>query len=128
MTVSGVALGLAVVGAVHLSTERAVASFSESVQLLEGRSDFHVSGSGFPVPESWLEKFSWFWEFGLMTPRVEGSARTEGRKEIRFYGVDLLGDPAVREYFGAAGDQAGVEGASQRLGAQSFLGLLQGDR
>ena len=125
LTVFGVALGLAVVGSVHLSTERAIFSFSESLRVVEGNSDFHVTGNGFPLPEVWLEKFNWFWEFGYMTPRVEGTARTQEKKEIRIYGVDLVGDPLVRDYF--ALDKNHVvddEISSRRLEGRSFLDLL----
>lgn len=125
LTVFGVALGLAVVGSVHLSTERAIFSFSESLRVVEGNSDFHVTGNGFPLPEVWLEKFNWFWEFGYMTPRVEGTARTQEKKEIRIYGVDLVGDPLVRDYFALdKNDVDDEEISSRRIEGRSFLDLL----
>ena len=135
LTIGGVALGLAVVGAVHLSTKRAVASFAYSLDLVEGRSDFHVEGSGFPLQENWLQEFAWFWEFGTMTPRLEGRARTPDGTQVRVYGVDLIGDATVRDYFrtqdlqpgGEHGEQ-GTDPASARLKTESFLRLLEEDR
>ena len=135
LTVGGVALGLAVVGAVHLSTKRAVSSFSESLDLVEGRSDFHVEGSGFPLQESWLREFAWFWEFGTMTPRLEGRARTPDGTQVRVYGVDLIGDTTVHDYFrrqdlqpGREHEKQGTDPSSVRLKTESFLQLLEEDR
>ena len=135
LTVGGVALGLAVVGAVHLSTKRAVSSFSESLDLVEGRSDFHVEGSGFPLQESWLQEFAWFWEFGTMTPRLEGRARTPDGTQVRVYGVDLIGDTSVRDYFrrqdlqpGREHEKQGTDPSSVRLKTKSLLQLLEEDR
>ena len=128
LTVAGVALGLAVVGAVHLSTKRAVMSFSQSLDLVEGRSDFHVQGSGFPLQESWLQEFAWFWEFGSMTPRLEGRAGTSDGTQLRVYGVDLVGDTAVRDYFRSQGETSGTNPGTDRLRPGSFLSLLEKDR
>ena len=128
LTVGGVALGLAVVGAVHLSTKRAVASFSESLDLVEGHSDFHVQGSGFPLQEGWLQEFVWFWEFGSMTPRLEGRAQTPDGTKVRVYGVDLVGDTAVRDYFRSQDGSARTDSRNDRLTPGSFLRLLEKDR
>ncbi len=134
MTVGGVALGLAVVGAVHLSTKSAVASFARNLDLLEGHSDFHVQGSGFPLHEEWLQEFAWFWEFGTMTPLLAGRARTTDGTRLRVYGVDLIGDAAVRDYFRADDRPPHGEGEDRRadpfkgqLRTDAFLRLLQED-
>ncbi len=128
LTIGGVALGLAVVGAVHLSTKRAVTSFSQSLDLVEGRSDFQVRGSGFPLQESWLREFAWFWDFGSMTPRLEGRARALDGTQVRVYGVDLVGDTAVRDYFRGQGWKPGTDSQTDRLNSGSFLRLLEGER
>ena len=128
LIVGGVALGLAVVGAVHLSTKRAVTSFSQSLDLVEGHSDFHVQGSGFPLQESWLQEFSWFWEFGSMAPRLEGTARTPDGTQVRVYGLDLVGDTEVRDYFRTQGGKPGRDSRTDRLSPGSFLRLLEEDR
>ncbi len=135
MTVGGVALGLAVVGAVHLSTKSAVASFASNLDLVEGRSDFHIQGSGFPLHEKWLQEFAWFWEVGTMTPLLEGRARTADGTRLRVYGVDLIGDAAVRDYFRADDLPPHGEGEDRRadpfqgqLRTDAFLRLLQEDR
>ena len=59
-----------------------------------------------------------------MAPRVEGRARTQEKKEIRIYGVDLVGDPLVRDYFGLDENHVGDEVSSRRLEGRSFLDLL----
>ena len=92
LTVSGVALGLAAVVAVHLASDRAIRSFTQSLRLTSGNADLHISSSPLPLDETIMEDLAWIWEFGSMAPVVQGRARLQGGPSVRILGIDLLSD------------------------------------
>src|SRR5215510_1486105 len=72
LTVSGIALGISVMVAVHLSVDRATGSFENSLRTLSGRSDLEITANALPVPEGIIGELAWVWDYGRMTPIVEG--------------------------------------------------------
>ena len=63
LTVSGIALGISVVVAVHLANERAIGSFNDSLEIMAGRADLEITANGFPLPDDSLRIKKEFNEF-----------------------------------------------------------------
>ncbi len=98
LTVAGVALGMGVVWAVHLSNERSITSFTDSVQLLNGRADFQIQGNGVPLDEQLLVQLGWLWEVASLSPLVEGRVKLPDGSSVPVYGIDLLSEAPFRSY------------------------------
>jgi putative ABC transport system permease protein len=99
LTVSGIALGISVVVAVHLANDRATRSFNDSLRLLSGQADLEITSNGLPLPEETIRQLAWVWDYGSMSSIVEGRARLTGDEEsIQIFGVDLLSENTFRRY------------------------------
>lgn len=106
LTLSGVALGIAVVVAVQLANDRAIDSFTDNLSLLNGRADLQISANGLALDERLIGDLSWVWDVGVMTAVIEGRAEFQSPSEnlsLRLFGVDLLSDAPFRAY-AVAGD------------------------
>ncbi|MFQ5739571.1 MAG: FtsX-like permease family protein [Acidobacteriota bacterium] len=103
LTITGVALGIAVVVAVHLSSRQAVGSFTESLRVMSGQSDFQILPNGGPLDEQLVQRLSWLWDFGAMSALVEGRVALPDGSSAHVYGVDLLGDTPFRQYVSSDG-------------------------
>ncbi len=124
LTLVGVALGIGVVVAVHESSERAVGSFSRSLQVLSGSADYQITNNGLPLPEELLRELLFLWDWGQVTPMIEGRVRLRGsRLVINVYGVDLLGDGLFRDYYTSQQDRIG-----DQVQLESFLSLISDPR
>ena len=104
LTLTGVALGIAVVVAVQLANDRAIGSFSDSMDLLNGGADLQIAANGRPLDENLIGELSWVWDVGAMTAIVEGRLQRVapgdqtlfGQESIPVFGVDLLSDVPFR--------------------------------
>ncbi len=113
LTLSGVALGVGVVVAVHLSNDKAIGSFTDSLTIMSGQADYQINANGLPLPEELMGDLSWFWKYGEISAVVEGRAafpassgsrpRT-GPQSARVFGVDLLAEGPFRRYITEDGD------------------------
>ncbi len=119
LTISGVALGMSVVWAVHLSNQRSIGSFTESLELINGQADFQIRGNGLALPEDLLEELSWLWQEGELSAVIEGRIKLPNRLSVPAYGIDLLADAPFRRY--VAGDGREI---LEHLTEADFLGLL----
>ncbi len=126
LTVSGVALGIGVVVAVHLSNDRAIGSFTDSLTILSGQADYQINANGLPLPETLMEDLSWFWRFGALSAVVEGRAALPdepdspaGVSSLHVFGVDLLAEGPFRDYIAENG-----EGLTPEVAAREFVELL----
>src|SRR5438552_4948631 len=100
LTISGIAAGIAVVVAVQLANARAIRSFDESLHALSGQSDLQITANGLPLREDIMRQLDWVWDYGSMSPVVEGRGvlpelNGEG---VQVFGVDLLSEAAIRRY------------------------------
>src|SRR5215831_12562062 len=77
LTVGGIALGISVGVAVKLAVARAIGSFNDSIAALAGQADLEISGNGSPLAENMLRNLTWVWDYGSMTPVVEGRALSD---------------------------------------------------
>lgn len=108
LTWFGIALGVGVVIAVQLANDRAIGSFTDSMQILNGQSDLQISANGLPIDENIIRQLAWIWDLGSMAPIVEGRGRiveprpgaTEPPAPVYITGVDFLSDAPFRKYIG----------------------------
>ena len=105
LTLTGVALGIAVVVAVHLANDRAIGSFNDSLRILNGQADLQIAANGLDLDENLVGELSWVWDVGVMTAIIEGrihleipSATPFRGESLRLFGVDLLSDAPFRTY------------------------------
>src|SRR5262249_32297805 len=99
LTVSGIALGIAVVVAVQLANARAIGAFNDSLRLLAGEANPQITANGLPLSEDVIRKLAWIWDYGSMSPLVEGRAvLPENNGAVQVYGVDLLSEASFRRY------------------------------
>jgi putative ABC transport system permease protein len=102
LTVAGIALGVAVVLAIRLANESALAGFRAALDTVAGKTSLEITGAGLGVSEQRLAALSWLREWGDVSPVIEGEAMAlvgEGRAEaVRVLGVDILQDQALRDY------------------------------
>jgi putative ABC transport system permease protein len=123
-TVTGVALGVAVVIAIQLANASSVRGFETALDTMSGRTAIEVVGGGAGLDESVLPSLGWLREFGTASPIIEGDMAAllaEGRTEaMRVLGVDILRDTAIRDYRLTTGAPA----ASSGVPVSRFLELL----
>lgn len=101
LTLSGVALGVAVVVGVQIANDRALGSFNDSLDLLGGGADLRVSANGLPLDEDLVGELNWVWDIGTMTAIVEGRVRLDPPPDDRpllLFGTDFLSDAPFRKY------------------------------
>jgi putative ABC transport system permease protein len=118
LTVAGIALGVGVVVAVQLANDRAIGSFNDSLRVLAGRADLQITANGLPLPEDIIAKIAWLWDFGSISPVIEGRGRI-GRDAVQIFGVDLLSEPAFRRY--VLDDKTEL---TDRITREEFVNLL----
>jgi putative ABC transport system permease protein len=118
LTISGIALGISVVVAVQLANDRAIGSFNDSLRVMAGRADLEIRANGLPLPEGILRNLVWVWEYGAMSPILEGRATING-ESIQIFGVDLLSEPAFRSYLLKDSTEL-----TQRITREEFIDLL----
>ncbi|MGE3276786.1 MAG: ABC transporter permease [Vicinamibacterales bacterium] len=136
-TITGVALGIAVVIAIQLTNRSSIAGFETALEVTAGRTSVEIIGPGTGIDETRLADLGWLREFGTASPVIEGDMavvtgpdRTEA---MRVLGVDILRDRPLRDYQVDTGASA-VDGQppasedSEGMTATRFLELLTSPR
>ena len=122
-TILGIALGVAVIVAIQLTTASSLAGFETALNTVSGRTSLEIVGTGIGVDELRLPEIGWLREHGEVAPVVEGDVvfRQPGgpRETLRVLGVDILRDRAFRDY-----RLLEWEGARAEPRPQEFLALL----
>lgn len=101
LTLTGVALGVAVVVGVQIANDRAIGSFNDSLDLLSGGTDLRISANGLPLDENLIGELQWVWDIGAMTAIVEGRVRLDpplDDQPLLLFGTDFLSDAQFRRY------------------------------
>ena len=99
LTTFAVALGVAVVVAIHLAGEAATGSFRASLESLTGEADFEISAVG-GLNEKLLADLTALPYPFRFSPRVEGFALVEpNRISAPLFGFDLIGDVSLKRSF-----------------------------
>jgi putative ABC transport system permease protein len=101
-TVTGIALGIAVVLAIQMTNASSLRGFEKAIETVSGRTSLEIVGSGLGLEEERVAALGWLRDYGQVAPIVEGEAEargTDGRREtLRVLGVDILRDRSFREY------------------------------
>ncbi len=125
LTLTGVALGIAVVVGVQLANDRAIGSFNDSLRIMSGRADLQIAANGLDLDESLIGELAWVWDVGAMTAIIEGRADLDTspnpieRESLRLFGIDLLSDAPFRSYVMAEGGNLGMD-----ITREQFIDLL----
>ena len=72
VTVSGVAIGIAVVLAIRLSNASSVRGFEVALESISGQVSLEVFSPGTGVQEDRLSDLQWLSEFGAVSPIIDG--------------------------------------------------------
>ena len=97
LTVSAVALGVAVIVAVDLAGEASMGSFRSSLESLQGRASYEVTQVG-GIPDTVYGRLVRLEEPLDFSPRIEGFALLPATgEEVALFGVDLVGDTTLGE-------------------------------
>ena len=92
LTVSAVALGVAVIVAVDLAGEASMESFHSSLESLQGSASYEITQVG-GIPEEVYGDLARLEEPLVFSPRIEGFALLpDTGEEVPLFGVDLVGD------------------------------------
>lgn len=132
LTILGIAVGVAVLVAIQLSNESAIAGFEDSVDAVAGRANYQVVSEAALLDESILEPLREVWSVdGKFAPVIdaEGLVRPSGIP-IRVLAVDLMSDLHFRDYRYASiagGEQSAAADAGVRESATAFFELFRRD-
>ena len=97
LTVSAVALGVAVIVAVDLAGEASMGSFRSSLESLQGSASYEITQVG-GIPEAVYGDLARLEVPLAFSPRIEGFALVRGTgEEVPIFGVDLVGDTTLGE-------------------------------
>lgn len=100
LTITGIAVGVAVVVAIQLSNQSALRAFRESVDAVAGRANFQVISDSGSVDEAILFPLQRLW--GLQSrfaPVIDIDASMDpSQTPVRILGVDLISDLHFRDY------------------------------
>jgi len=97
LTVSAVALGVAVIVAVDLAGDASMGSFRSSLESLQGRASYEITQVG-GIPEAVYGDLARLEAPLAFSPRIEGFALLPGTGEkVALFGVDLVGDTTLGE-------------------------------
>ena len=97
LTVSAVALGVAVIVAVDLAGEASMGSFRSSLESLQGSASYEITQVG-GIPEAVYGDLARLEAPLAFSPRIEGFALVRGTgEEVPIFGVDLVGDTTLGE-------------------------------
>ena len=100
LTLAAVALGVAVIVAVDLAGEASMGSFRSSLESLQGSASYEITQVG-GIAEAVYGDLVRLEEPLAFSPRIEGFALLPGAgEEVALFGVDLIGDPTLREMGG----------------------------
>ena len=97
LTVSAVALGVAVIVAVDLAGEASMGSFRSSLESLQGSASYEITQVG-GIPDTVYGDLARLEVPLAFSPRIEGFALVPGTgAEVPIFGVDLVGDTTLGE-------------------------------
>jgi putative ABC transport system permease protein len=101
-SVLGIALGIAVVVAVHLANMSSFRGFEAAVESVTGKTSLEIAAPGPGLDETLLPWLDWLGEYGAVSPVIEGDALARAgnapAETIRVLGIDILSDWPFREY------------------------------
>lgn len=100
LTILGIAVGVAVLIAIHLSNQSALRSFGESVDAMAGEADWQLVPEAGVMNESILLPLQRIWSSGgRFAPVIDADGvLLPSQTPVRFLAVDLMSDLHFRDY------------------------------
>jgi len=100
LTITGIAVGVAVVVAIQLANQSALRAFRESVDAIAGRANYQLIGDTGPIDEQLLLRLQPLWNDGVrFAPVIDIEGVVEpSQMPVRLLAVDLLSDLHFRDY------------------------------
>ncbi len=100
LTISGIAIGVAVFIALHMANQTVLHSFENTVQKIAGATQLQVSAGEPGFDETYLERVQVLREVRAAAPVIEAVVSTglAGQGNLLILGVDMTGDRSLREY------------------------------
>jgi putative ABC transport system permease protein len=111
LTISGIALGVAVVVGIRLANASSVRGFATALEAMAGAASLEISGPG-GLEEQRIPELAWLRDLGDVAPVIEADAAAEigtASESVRVLGIDILRDRALREYRLTGVDSGRVE-------------------
>ena len=129
LTISAVALGVAVVVAIDLAGQAAAGSFHSSLESLAGKSDLQLSATG-GLDQNLLGRLVQLPYAFDFSPRIADFASVDGKGEAYpFIGIDLIGHPGQQALEnGGLGKEASELDAGDPIWVGRQLGLHVGQQ
>ena len=137
---AAIALGVAMVVAVHLVNRSALEGFSAGVRTLAGKSDLTLTASHGHLPELWLQRLRAMPEVRAAWPALELKLLLgvgDDARAVTLLGLDLLNDVGLRDVYRPAKPTQAQTGSPMRLfergavvlgaGLARALGVASGD-
>lgn len=111
LTVTGVAIGIAVFVAMHAANDAVFRVFQQTVSRLAGATQLQVTAGFTGFDEQVLERVQALPQVAVASPVVEAVGATDlaGQGHLLILGVDLTGDRSLREYDLESGDAAVID-------------------
>lgn len=126
---AAIALGVAMVVAVHLVNRSALEGFSEGVRSLAGKSDLTLTASQGHLPEEWLRRLRAMPEVRAAWPALQlkfPMGVADDARTVTLLGLDLLNDGGLRDVYRPAESSQGGPTGGMRLFDQGAVVLGAG--
>ena len=99
ITITGVAIGVAVFLSIQLANRQTLMSFRESVDLVLGRADAVIHSEGLPFDEKYFAKLFSLQQWINAYPVIEGmGVELQSGEVVEVLGTDLLQDDDIRDF------------------------------
>jgi len=99
ITISGVAVGVAVFLSIQLANKQTLSSFEESVNLVLGRADAVIHAEGMAFDEKNFKELFRLREWVKSYPIIEGyGVELKSGQVVEILGIDLLQDSGIRDF------------------------------
>jgi putative ABC transport system permease protein len=111
LTISGIAIGVAVFIAIHLGNQSVLRAFSNTVERIAGATQLQISAGEPGFDEIYLERIQALRQVKVAAPVIEAVVSTglPGQGNLLILGVDMTGDRSLREYDLESAEDALIE-------------------
>jgi putative ABC transport system permease protein len=111
LTISGIALGVAVMLAINLANNTALSRFRESIDIVAGKSNLQVhSRVGLHMDETVITDLKWLWDSHTQfSPLIDELAVFPGKtaEMVQVLGIDMFGKQSFRPFNLSGNNSAG---------------------
>jgi putative ABC transport system permease protein len=111
LTISGIALGVAVCVAMNAANQRVLLAFSRTVDQIAGKTELQVTAGETGFPEDVLDRVQVVPSVRVAVPVIEAvvSPQIQSEGNLLILGVDLTGDRSLRDYDLESGEASVID-------------------